>query len=45
MAKAIKATNKRLSNTEPQSNKSLKRKFFDMALKVKNTLPPDNPKK
>lgn len=47
MAKAIKATKKRLNEVDvnmtetkdPKKEKLLKRKFFDIALKIKNNLP------
>lgn len=54
MAKAIKATKKRLNEVENSNNqeikenkndKQLKRKFFDLALKMKNNLPSSHPGK
>lgn len=45
MAKAIKATNKRLEEIQQPHSKTAKRKFFDISLKHKNLLPPGHPKK
>ena len=54
MAKAIKATKKRLSEVENSNDREIKenkydrqskRKFFDLALKMKNNLPSSHPGK
>ncbi len=46
MAKAIKATKKKIKQMDPQdqqNEKTLKRKFFDLATQLKNKLPQDHP--